>query len=107
MLDKEYNIFTDEYTLENFGTHGLNILSFIVGFTDIDPFLLNLFQGKYDVTQFLIGMATFQAILSNNILKMIYAKTLGHQLLGKYIFQGFGVIIAANIVVVVVLHYLG
>jgi hypothetical protein len=52
-------------------------------------------------------MATFQAILSNNILKMIYAKVLGHQLLGKYVFQGFGVIIVANILVVIVLHLLG
>jgi uncharacterized membrane protein (DUF4010 family) len=97
--------FVTQYTLQNFGTHGLNILSFIVGFTDIDPFLLNLFQGKYDVTQFLIGIATFQAILSNNILKMIYAKTLGHQLLGKYVLQGFGVIIAANFLVVIILHF--
>jgi len=97
--------FVTQYTLQNFGTQGLNILSFIVGFTDIDPFLLNLFQGKYEVTQLLIGMATFQAILSNNILKMIYAKTLGHQLLGKYVLQGFGVIIVANILVVLVLHF--
>lgn len=97
--------FVTQYTLQNFGTQGLNILSFIVGFTDIDPFLLNLFQGKYEVTQLLIGMATFQAILSNNILKMIYAKTLGHQLLGKYVLQGFGVIIVANILVVFVLHF--
>ncbi len=97
--------FVTQYTLQNFGTQGLNILSFIVGFTDIDPFLLNLFQGKYEVTQLLIGMATFQAILSNNILKMIYAKTLGHQLLGRYVLQGFGVIIVANILVVFVLHF--
>lgn len=97
--------FITQYTLTNFGTHGLNILSFIVGFTDIDPFLLNLFQGKYEVTQLLIGMATFQAILSNNILKMFYAKVLGNQLLGKYIVQGFGIIIVANICVVLVLHF--
>lgn len=97
--------FITQYTIENFGTQGLNILSFIVGFTDIDPFLLNLFQGKYEVTQLLIGMATFQAILSNNILKMLYAKVLGNRLLGKYIFQGFGIIIAANICVVLVLHF--
>jgi len=97
--------FITQYTLTNFGTHGLNILSFIVGFTDIDPFLLNLFQGKYEVTQLLVGMATFQAILSNNILKMFYAKVLGNQLLGKYIVQGFGIIIVANICVVLVLHF--
>lgn len=97
--------FVTQYTLQNFGSQGLNFLSFIVGVTDIDPFLLNLFQGKYEVTQLLIGMATFQAILSNNILKMFYAKTLGNRLLGKYIFQGFGIIIVANICVVLILHF--
>ncbi len=99
--------FVTQFTIENFGAQGLNILSFIVGFTDIDPFLLNLFQGKYDVTQILIGMATFQAILSNNVLKMLYAKVLGNQLLGRYIFQGFGVIIIANILVIIILHVFG
>jgi uncharacterized membrane protein (DUF4010 family) len=98
--------FVTQFTLQNFGTQGLNVLSFIVGFTDIDPFLLNLFQGKYEVTQLLIGMATFQAILSNNILKMFYAKTLGNRLLSKYVFQGFGIIIVANISIVLILHLL-
>ena len=96
--------FITQFTIQNFGEQGLNVLSFIVGFTDIDPFLLNLFQGKYDVTQALIGIATFQAILSNNILKMIYAKTLGNKMLGKYIFFGFGVIVVANVLIVLVLH---
>ena len=98
--------FVTQFTIQHFGTQGLNVLSFVVGFTDIDPFLLNLFQGKYEVTQLLIGIATFQAILSNNILKMFYAKALGNKLLGKYILQGFGVIIIANICVVIVLHFL-
>ena len=99
--------FVTQFTIQNFGNQGLNVLSFIVGFTDIDPFLLNLFQGKYNVTQLLIGMATFQAILSNNILKMFYAKTLGHKLLAKYIFQGFGIIIFANFFVILILHFFG
>jgi len=30
----------------NFGTGGINLLSFVVGVTDIDPFILNLFQSK-------------------------------------------------------------
>lgn len=96
--------FVTQYTLQNFGTGGLNILSYIVGFTDIDPFLLNLFQGKYNVAEILVAMATLQAILSNNILKMIYAKTLGNRVVGKYILQGFGIIIIANIVIIMILH---
>ena len=99
--------FVTQYTLQHFGTNGLNILSFVVGFTDIDPFLLNLFQGKYEVTQLLIGMATFQAIMSNNVLKMLYAKALGNKRMNKYIYQGFGIIIVANIGVILILHFIG
>ncbi len=97
--------FITQYTIQHYGSQGLNILSFVVGFTDIDPFLLNLFQGKYDVTPVLIGMATFQAILSNNVLKMFYAKSFGNKLLSRYIFQGFGFIIISNIIVILILHF--
>ena len=96
-----------EYTLLHFGNQGLHVLSFVVGFTDIDPFLLNLFQGKYNVSALLIGIATFQAIASNNILKLIYGISLGHKRLTKYLAQGFGMIIIANIIVVVLMHVLG
>lgn len=99
--------FLTQYTLQNFGTGGLNVLSLIVGFTDIDPFLLNLFQGKYEITQLLIGMATFQAIISNNVLKMFYARTLGSRGIRKYIYQGFGIILIANVCVILILHFMG
>jgi len=98
--------FVTQYTLQNFGAGGLNILSFVVGFTDIDPFLLNLFQGKYEITQLLIGMATFQAILSNNILKMFYAGTLGSKSMRTYVYQGFGIILVANLCVILILHFM-
>lgn len=99
--------FVTQYTLQHFGTQGLNVLSFVVGFTDIDPFLLNLFQGKYNVTPLLIGLATFQAIASNNVLKLGYGLGLGHRQLVKYLVQGFGVIIIANIAVIIFLHIFG
>jgi len=90
-----------QYTLTYFGGHGLNILSFIVGFTDIDPFLLNLFQGKYaGITVAAISAASLQAIASNNILKMTYALSLGDRDIRKYILAGFGIIIACNILVI-------
>ena len=96
-----------QYTLLNFGDQGLHVLSFIVGFTDIDPFLLNLFQGKYNVTALLIGLATFQAIASNNILKLVYGISLGHRKILKYLVQGFGIIISINIAVIIFLHIFG
>lgn len=96
-----------QYTLQNFGAHGLNLLSFIVGFTDIDPFLLNLFQGKLDVSHHLIGIITLQAIISNNVLKFAYARSLGSRLISGYLYRGFGIIIAANLIIIVLLHLIG
>lgn len=90
-----------QYTLTYFGSQGLHVLSLIVGFTDIDPFLLNLFQGKYaGITLAAISVASLQAIASNNILKMIYALSLGDKSIRKYILAGFGIIIACNILVI-------
>lgn len=90
-----------QYTLTYFGSKGLNVLSFIVGFTDIDPFLLNLFQGKYaGITLAAICIASLQAIASNNILKMVYALSLGDKSIRKYILTGFGIIIACNILAI-------
>ncbi|MGN6568951.1 MAG: MgtC/SapB family protein [Flavipsychrobacter sp.] len=90
-----------QYTLTYFGGKGLNILSLIVGFTDIDPFLLNLFQGKYaGITLAAISAASLQAVASNNILKMAYALSLGDKSIRRYILVGFSIIIVCNILVV-------
>jgi uncharacterized membrane protein (DUF4010 family) len=87
-----------QYTMQYYGHSGLNVLSFIVGFTDIDPFLLNMFQGKYaGITVSIISAATLQAIASNNILKMVYALFLGDKAIRKYILTGFAIIITTNI----------
>jgi uncharacterized membrane protein (DUF4010 family) len=89
-----------KYTMQYYGHSGLNALSFVVGFTDIDPFLLNMFQGKYEgITMALISAATLQAIASNNLLKMIYALSIGDKSIRKYIAIGFSIIIAANLLV--------
>lgn len=60
------------YVIQNYGNYGLNILSYIIGFTDIDPFLLNLFQGNYSIGIDTVSKAVLQAIASNNILKAGY-----------------------------------
>ncbi|MFN8206890.1 MAG: DUF4010 domain-containing protein [Bacteroidales bacterium] len=89
--------FITYYTLSHFGNLGLSILSLIVGMTDIDPFLLNLFQGKYDVTVSVIGIATLQAIISNNFVKAAYASVLGNKALRKPLLLSFSAIILVNI----------
>jgi len=64
--------FVTHFVVTTYGDVGLNILSYVVGFTDIDPFLMNLFQSKTDVGLDPIARATLQAIISNNILKCVY-----------------------------------
>lgn len=89
--------FITYFTLSNFGELGLNVLSFVVGVTDIDPFLLNLFQGKYAVGTDVVLAATLQAIISNNLMKMIYGIFVGGKPLRKVLLIGFIAIIVVNI----------
>lgn len=57
---------------------GLQFLSFGVGFTDIDLFVLSLLKGSYqDIGMNQLVAAIFIAVGSNNFLKAIYAVTLG------------------------------
>jgi len=61
------------FVLKDYGNMGLNILSFIVGFTDIDPFVLSILSSKFDVTMAQASTAILIATGSNNILKAFYA----------------------------------
>jgi len=90
--------FITHFTINRFGHAGLNILSCVVGITDIDPFLLNLFQGKFNISMELLVSATFQAIVSNNVLKMIYGISLSGKAVRKPLWIGFLVIIIFNII---------
>ncbi len=66
-----------QYVVKEYGTGGLEILSFIVGLTDIDPFILSLLTGKYSVTVSEIVAAIMIAAGSNNLLKAAYALWFG------------------------------
>ncbi len=63
---------THEVT-SRFGSHGLNYLAVIVGFTDIDPFILSLLSGKFSVAEPALVAAAILASGSNNLLKAAYA----------------------------------
>ncbi len=91
------------YVLSSFGFGGLNILSYVVGFTDIDPFLLNLFQGKYSIGMDLIAKASLQAIISNNILKAIYTYIFADKHTRKTAIIGLAVITIVNIILAVII----
>lgn len=90
------------YVIKQYGGHGVSVLSFVVGVTDIDPFIINLFQGKWDITVGVITVAVLNAITSNNALKMIYALALGNKSLRKEIIASFGLLIIAGIAVTLI-----
>ena len=92
-----------KYVLQFYGTKGLNVLSFLVGVTDIDPFLLSLFTGKYQIGLQDIARATLIAISSNNLMKLGYALALGNKAIRPFLIIGFLIIIAATVVIIFVI----
>ncbi|MEI6348152.1 MAG: DUF4010 domain-containing protein [Bacteroidota bacterium] len=95
--------FITHFTIQYLGSNGLQILSLVVGVSDIDPFLLNLFQGHYDVSLTVIAIASFQAIISNNVLKALYAFWLSGMKSKSLILGSFALIILANVLILFLL----
>lgn len=62
-----------QFITTHYGSWGLNAFSFVVGFADIDPFVLSLLTGKYAVGFGKIATAIVIATGSNNILKALYS----------------------------------
>ncbi len=90
------------FVVGRYGAQGAQTLAFVVGVTDIDPFIINLFQGKWNLDDTVITLAVLNAITSNNILKMIYALTLSEKSLRKKILVAFSILILAGIVAVLI-----
>jgi len=86
-----------DFVLKNYGSGGITGLAFVVGVTDVDPFLLNLLQPKTGIEQITIVLAIINATNSNNLLKMIYAISLSNKGLRKRIFFNFAVLIGAGV----------
>jgi len=89
-----------KYVLNSYGAQGLDFLSLVVGVTDIDPFLVSLFSGKFQVTLPAIANATLIAISSNNLVKLGYVIVLGNRTIRLSVILGFGVIIIASVLFV-------
>lgn len=67
------------FVADEFGSSGVKVLAFGVGFTDIDPFVMSLLKGAYPgVTAPQLSGALLVAAGSNDFLKGIYAILLGH-----------------------------
>ncbi|HIP02939.1 MAG TPA: DUF4010 domain-containing protein [Campylobacterales bacterium] len=65
------------FITKHYGTSGLEILSFLVGFTDIDPFILSILTGKFSLANTQTIAVIMIAAGSNNLLKAIYALWFG------------------------------
>ena len=81
-----------------YGTSGIQILSFVVGVTDIDPFIINIFQSKWNISEGILATAVLNAITSNNILKMIYGISLSKKNIRKPILIGFSILILTGLI---------
>ena len=86
--------------LHNFGDLGLQILSFIAGFTDIDPFVLSLLKGDFPSTELdTLAAAIIIAAGSNNLLKALYAYLAGDRQHNQGAIKGLTVLGAATLIV--------
>lgn len=65
------------FVIARYGSQGLHLMSFVVGVTDIDPFILSLLSGTFKVTEAQLISAVIIASASNNLLKAGYAVALG------------------------------
>lgn len=96
------------YTLVYAGTAGLTVLSFISGLSDITPFILNLVQGTGGVATLVITACSLQAILSNILVNLCYGLFFAGRksALRPWMIRGFGIVIAANAVLLTLFYLL-
>ena len=95
------------YTLIYAGTEGLNLLSFVSGFSDITPFILNLLQNTESVAAVVITACSMQAIISNILVNMCYALFFAGKgsKLRPWILGGFGTVVAINLVLLLFFYF--
>jgi uncharacterized membrane protein (DUF4010 family) len=95
--------FATYFAIETYGQSGLTLLSVIVGVTDIDPFLMNLFQGKYLLSVNLLAVAALTAMVSNNLVKMLYALFISRFSNWKFLTAAFLTISLVNLILLLTL----
>jgi len=95
-----------EVVLKRYGSSGVTTLAYIVGVTDIDPFLLNLLQQKSGIEKMTVVLAILNATNSNNLLKMIYAIILGSKEIRKSLIINFLILIASGLFISIIIYLL-
>lgn len=95
-----------DFVLKSYGSSGITSLAFVVGVTDIDPFLLNLLQQKAGIDPMTIVLAVLNATNSNNLLKMVYAITMGSKSIRKSLIVNFSILIACGLLMSIIFYLL-
>lgn len=95
-----------DFVLKQYGNSGVTGMAFVVGVTDIDPFLLNLLQQKAGITQMTVVLAILNATNSNNLLKMLYATSFGSKTIRKSLLINFSTLIAVGLFLSLIFYLL-
>lgn len=93
-----------DFVLKNYGNSGVTGLAFVVGVTDIDPFLLNLLQQKDGIVLNTIVLAIFNATNSNNLIKMFYAISLSGKTIRRNLILNFSVLIVTGFIMSIIFY---
>jgi uncharacterized membrane protein (DUF4010 family) len=93
-----------DFVLKKYGSSGVTNLAFIVGVTDIDPFLLNILQQKDGIEEMVTTLAIINATNSNNLLKMAYAITLSSKTIRKSLILNFSILIASGLLLSIIFY---
>ncbi|WP_318350013.1 MgtC/SapB family protein [Aquipluma nitroreducens] len=95
-----------DFVMKTYGSTGITSLAYMVGITDIDPFLLNLLQQKDGIGQMTVVLAIINATNSNNLLKMIYAISLGSINIRRSLIVNFSILIGAGMLISIIYYIL-
>ena len=93
-----------EFVMNRYGSNGVAGLAFVVGVFDVDPFLLFLLQQSH-IFQATVALAIINATNSNNLMKMIYAISLGSKSIRKPILAGFLSLFGIGLVLSAILFF--
>lgn len=93
-----------DFVLHTYGNSGVSGMAFVVGVTDIDPFLLNLLQQKTGISQATIVLAILNATNSNNLLKMIYSISLSSKNIRKNLILNFSILIVSGVILSIIFY---
>lgn len=91
------------FVVSTYGNLGLTVLSYLVGLTDINPFIINLYQTHAGtLAAGVIATATINAVAGNTLLHGVYSLALCAKELRKPLVVGYLVLAAAVIAASVV-----